>query len=322
MDDLFQKIFLQENKIVVALSGGADSMALAHMLAHQKQAKIHAVTIDHGLREDSAAEAKKIGKIIAKFPQTKHAILKWKGDKPHAAIQEEARFARYDLLKTYALKHKIKMIFVGHHQDDQAETFLIRLSKGSGLDGLAGMSEMQDIGEGIILVRPLLNHTHEELVKYCQDNKLEWVEDPTNKNEKYLRPRLRASKEILEKEGLSSKRLSVTAQRLSRARAALEQLTDTLFTQATLTKNNIVFDYTTWINQPDELRLRLVLKAFSHLRTAIYAPRMENVETLVLAMGATKTRLRRTLGGCIIEVAPKKGYISLALEPKKPRFKG
>ncbi|MAS86482.1 MAG: tRNA lysidine(34) synthetase TilS [Micavibrio sp.] len=322
MDDLFQALVPQEKQIIVALSGGADSMALTHMLATQSEVAVHAVTVDHGLRTESADEAKKVGELIAKFPRIKHVILQWQGDKPEAAIQEEARFARYDLLKTYALKHKIKLIFVGHHQDDQAETFLMRLSKGSGLDGLAGMAETQDMGGDITLVRPLLNYTHQELVKYCQDNKLEWVEDPTNKNDKYLRPRLRAARKVLEKEGLTSKRLSVTAQRLSRAKTALNEVTDRLFNQATLTKETVKFDYQTWISQPEEIRVRLVLQAFSHLREAIYAPRMESVENLVSAMGQAKTKLRRTLGGCIVEVAPKKGYISLALEPKKPSFKG
>ncbi|PZP55351.1 MAG: tRNA lysidine(34) synthetase TilS, partial [Micavibrio aeruginosavorus] len=161
--------FSAEKKLALALSGGGDSMALAYLLSgfcRKNKIELHLLTVDHGLREESAKEAKTIGKWVKIWPDVIHKILKWKGDKPKTRIQEEARKARYELLSSYCTKHKIKYLFLAHHGDDQIETFLFRLAKGSGLDGLSVMPPMQDMKD-IILVRPLLNATHEDMIEFC-----------------------------------------------------------------------------------------------------------------------------------------------------------
>jgi tRNA(Ile)-lysidine synthase len=279
-------------------------MVLTSMLSRWAQSEgcptIHALTVDHGLRAESATEAEQVGQWVKDWPHVTHHILRWESDKPDARIMEEARRARYDLMRDYCRKNGIRHLFVAHHQDDQAETFLIRLAGGSGLDGLAGMRSVQELGPDFSLVRPFLGFSKERLIATCATHSIPYVDDPSNQKTDYLRPRLRASRAILEGEGLSSKRLFVTATRLSRARDALEQLTEKAFTECVTEQNGegTGFDFAKFKAQPAEIRLRLILRAMDYLRPdKDYAPRMEKAEDLLEALSADDFR-GRTLGGC------------------------
>lgn len=320
MHDFSNFIENTEKAIIVGLSGGADSMALTHMLSQWSQnshgPQIYAVTVDHGLRKESAVEAKLCSERVKSWSKVTPVTLRWEGKKPDSRIQEEARSARYDLLIEYALKVKAKYILVAHHQDDQAETFLIRLSKGSGLDGLAAMRPMQNLRDGLSLIRPLLERTHDELVAYCKENNIEWVEDPSNQNEKFLRPRLRASRKALEDEGLTSKRLSVTAMRLARAQEALEEITDHFSKDIVIDVNadTYTLNFHAWTGLPEDVRIRFLVRAFKHLRhEAQYLPRFEKIEALAQAL-LVNTYKRRSLGGCLIALSKSKDQMIFSLE--------
>ena len=290
--------FQTDEKIAVALSGGPDSMALAHMLSHQSSAvDIHALIVDHGLRSESGAEARETFDRVKNWPNVIPHILTWGGDKPDTKIMEEARRARYGLMRDFCREHGISTLYLAHHLDDQAETFLIRLAKGSGLDGLAAMSRAQDY-DGLTLVRPLLDVPKSDLLAYCDTHNIPFARDPSNEKTDYLRPRLRGAREVLEAEGLTSKRLATTAMRLSRARAALEFFTDEGWRDHVTVGADIQINAAALNKLPEEVVLRVVLKAMDHFRPdADYGPRLERVESLVRDMRGDAFR-GATLGGC------------------------
>lgn len=311
-DDELTSVFHPYSDVPVmalALSGGPDSMALAYALSRWAGAqaappRIHALTVDHGLRAESATEAQRIAGWVKGWPEIIYHILPWEGDKPDARIMEEARRARYALMYDYCEKNGINHLFIAHHQDDQAETFLIRLAAGSGLDGLAGMRHEQKTDKGISLIRPLLSFPKERLIATCQAHDVPFVEDPSNQKQDYLRPRLRAARDVLEEEGLSNKRLAVTASRLARARSALEYITHQAFDTILQAQadNALTLDFKGFSAYPEEIRVRLVLRAIALFSPGKdYAPRMEKVEDLVLALGLPDFS-GRTLGGCIFAI--------------------
>ena len=193
--------------VTIAVSGGPDSMALAALVSewgeNEGRGAAHAVVVDHGLRPESSQEARLVMARLSAISGLLPSLLCWNGDKPVTGIMEKARAARYKLLTEYCKNQGIRGLFLAHHQDDQAETFLIRLAKGSGLDGLAGMSPVREDGD-VALLRPFLGIPKGRLIATCRARGISFVEDPSNANPAYLRPRLRAAREILEKEGLES----------------------------------------------------------------------------------------------------------------------
>lgn len=291
--------------VAVGVSGGPDSMAMLWLLsgwAKPRNISLHAYTVDHGLRAESADEAVRVGDWVKRWPQVTHRILNWDGDKPGSRILEEARGARYGLMAEAMLEAGAKYLFIAHHRDDQAETFLIRLAKGSGLDGLAAMRPVQPLESGITLLRPLLDIGKDELMRICKESNIPHVDDPTNKNEKYLRPRLRAAQDILEEEGLSSKRLGATARRLARASSALEDFAHDLFSLALIEKRDdgFLFDYKALHAAHEELVLRVLLHAMDQIQPeGEYGPRLEKVENLMGRILKDRAFKGATLGGCI-----------------------
>lgn len=294
-----------EKHLAVAVSGGPDSMALLWLLskwAEKRNIRLHAYTVDHGLRAESAQEARSVGEWVKDWPGVTHKILTWEGGKPESRLLEEARAARYGLMAAAMKDEGLKHLFIAHHRDDQAETFLFRLAKGSGLDGLAGMQEIHVMENGITLVRPLLDASKDDLIQICKVNDVPYVDDPTNKNEHYFRPRLRAAREILEGEGLSSKRLAVTARRLARAKSALEDLARDIFAAALQEKRNdgFLFDYKALSAAHEELVLRVLSMAMNELRPeSDYGPRMERLENLLERILYETAFKSATLGGCL-----------------------
>lgn len=306
--------------VAAGVSGGPDSMAMLWLLGHWAKPRgvsIHAYTVDHGLRADSAQEAARVGDWIKGWPQVTHRILQWDGDKPGSRILEEARGARYALMAEAMHETGAKYLFIAHHRDDQAETVLIRLAKGSGLDGLAAMRPVQPMQGGIILLRPLLEASKDDLVRTCKDNNIPHVDDPTNKNQKYLRPRLRAAQDILEEEGLSAKRLGATAKRLARAASALEDFAHDLFSLALKEKRDdgFLFDYKALHAAHEELVLRVLLHAMDEIHPGgEYGPRLEKVESLLERILKDAAFKGATLGGCIFAIDAKNATLWVGKE--------
>ena len=315
-------ILKAQKSLAVALSGGPDSMALAHAL-HALGFKLHLLTVDHGLRDESADEAKSVGAWVRGWKGCTHHILRWQGQKAASRIQENARAARYGLMAEYCRMHGIAHLCLAHHRDDQAETVLLRLAAGSGLDGLAGMRDMQ-VMDGLTLVRPFLSVPKSDLIAYCRMHDLSYVEDPSNVADKFARVRLRHAREILEREGLSSKRLSLSAQRLARGRDALEFYAEQVYNDTLQNKNTkrIVLKKSLLLQAPEDIVFRVLEKVFFDLAGEgdFYGPRMERMETILHDLLRPGAFRKRTLGGAVISVDTKNDAIVFEKEikPKRP----
>jgi len=224
-------------KTALAVSGGSDSTALMVLFADWlrqggQDAGLHTVlTVDHGLRPDSAAEACAVAAAAAVLG-FRHATLAWDGAKPQTGIQAAARTARYRLIADYMRANDIPLLLTGHTRDDQAETLLMRLARGSGLDGLAGMAphlSFNDLGIGDPassapeIVRPLLDVPKARLRRTLEVRGIAWIEDPSNQSPEFERPRLRSAHAQLQALGLTDAMLALSAARLARARRAIDR---------------------------------------------------------------------------------------------------
>lgn len=292
----------EEKTIAIGVSGGGDSMALAHMLcmwAVEHKRFAHLLTVNHNLRPESAAEAEQVGAWVADFPASSHHILKWDhSSRPETALMERARTARYDLMAAYCKAHDIKTLVVAHHADDQLETFLFRLAKGSGLDGLSGMDEATQYNN-MVLYRPLLHVTHDDLIAYCKYHNLSWIEDPSNQNNDFARPRLRKA---LEAEGLNAKRLVKTLDRLKRGKQALDEMAESAFACVCEDDSGQSLDWCHLSSYPLDIRIRVVQKALMrHGKSeSSYPPKLERVEDIIDTIRPCKSA---TLYGCVLSLS-------------------
>ena len=212
-----RSIDIDEN-FAVAVSGGPDSLALAFL------AKIYSIKkkivskffiVDHKLRLESTKEASVVKRVLKDF-MIDAEILTWKGKKPSKNIQALARKKRYEILFKRCDKSKIKNILLGHHQDDLLENFFIRLLRGSGLKGLISLDKKNKV-DNKTLLRPLINQKKEDLVFLSKYIFNFFVEDPSNKDEKFKRIKVRALIEELKKNGLNKKKLIATIKNLKRS---------------------------------------------------------------------------------------------------------
>ncbi len=305
-----------EKDIAVAVSGGGDSLALSVLLGdwcRERGIRLHALTVDHGLRPESAQEARYVAKTLKPLGVL-HKTLVWDGAKPKTRIQEAARDARYRLMAEYCQSKKISYLFVAHHGQDQIETVLFRWAKGTWVDGLAGMKPVQEMEGGMFLVRPLLSVSHEALLETLRGRKIEWIEDPSNHNERYARVRIRNIIDVLEKEGLTPARVEATASRLR----SLVELSDYFIDKQYKTICQIInterieIIYDDFQHLPAEGKTRLLRRVLATLHpTEKYPARLEDIERLVTRMGPNFRGA--TLGGCIFR--KKKNTLIVGVEP-------
>ncbi|MDB2683202.1 tRNA lysidine(34) synthetase TilS [Alphaproteobacteria bacterium] len=299
--------------VAVGLSGGPDSLALAKLLSEWGAVygvQVHALIVDHGLRAESAEEAQRVRDVVGAWENVDCFVLRWDGEKPDSKLMEEARRARYRLMAEYCCENRVSHLFLGHHADDQAETVLFRLSKGSGLDGLCGMRSVQKYDENLALVRPFLSVEKERLVATCDYYGLDYVRDPSNEKIEYARPRMREAREVLEREGLSTKRLGVTAMRLQRARLALDEIAEDVLDSACIRTgvDAVSLNWAAVRGYPEEIGFRVLIKVIRSLRfDADYLPRMEKIEDLFADLCSEGAFRKRTLGGLMFE-RDEKGY--------------
>jgi tRNA(Ile)-lysidine synthase len=301
-------------RIAVGVSGGGDSMALA-LLLKEWGADVLALTVDHGLRAGSAAEALRVHDILS-ARDIAHDILMWEGMKPQTGVQEKARAARHDLLLSACRARGIEYLALAHNAEDQAETFWMRLAAGSGLDGLACMAPEREV-DGVTIIRPVLSFSRAELRDACRARGVEWIEDPSNENEKFLRVRLRGFEEMLAAEGLTPQRLARTVRKLALAQEALTEVTDRALEQALRLEDGAAcLDAALWRAQPEDIRLRMASRALNLVRPQDYPPEFTALEALCAAMLAPGFR-GRTLAGC--KISARKGEIVFERETAERR---
>jgi tRNA(Ile)-lysidine synthase len=300
--------------LVIAVSGGPDSLALLLLMAEWKPAgrrpPLFAVTVDHRLRPEAAAEAAAVADLCADL-RIDHRTLVWGGEKPATGLAGAARLARYRLLRTAVKSSRSTHLVTAHHADDQAETVLMRLAGGSGIDGLAAMRAWSDFGDGLTLARPLLAISKERLVASCLARGLVPFDDPGNHDPARPRPRLRQAAAILAREGLTPARLGTLARRSARACDALQSMTRHALGEAMVPGG---LDWALLARSPEEIRIRALLSLFSEP-----APRLEQVETLLekidAAFGAGKG-CRVTLAGQLLSLS-QRAVLSVTVAPER-----
>jgi len=275
---------IKEKVLAVAVSGGADSLALALMAKEQLSVygyKIIALTVNHGLRQSAATEAEYVAEIMRQN-DIEHHILVWQGAKPVTGIEEAARTARYNLLKQWCDEHSVSVLLVAHHLYDQAETFLMRLQRGSGLQGLCSMRGVNDF-KGLKIVRPLLQTNPQEMKEYLRKRKIEWIEDESNQDTKYLRNRIRKFiPSFCENTDITLERISETVINLQSADDFVETQVETLFSENIKKYGNNVFCFVhgNYLKWHPEIKFRVLAR----LCRRQYIPRADSVLQVVQAL--------------------------------------
>jgi tRNA(Ile)-lysidine synthase len=294
--------------VLLAVSGGPDSTALLWLAARWRKSsgvKLTAVTVDHGLRKEARKEAAAVARL-ARALRVSHRIVKWTGAKPATGIQQAARRARYALLIAAAKKSGAEHILTAHTLDDQAETVLMRMMRGSGIGGLTGMARMTYF-DGAVLVRPFLDVPKTRLVATCKAAKLAYAEDPSNLDPKFTRARLRPLMEKLAAEGLDARRLSTLARRLRRADAAIDAQVDRLAAAWTDSKTATSVPAAAFASLPAETALRLLGRAVARRgdEGPVELGKLEALFAAILqaAQKGGKAPFRRTLAGALVTIA-------------------
>lgn len=271
--------------ILLAVSGGPDSVAL--MLIAAKWASLLAApppisvaTVDHRLRESASREAE-MAASWATALSLPHAILVWEGVKPKSRIQERAREARYELLFQHAARIGANCVMTAHHADDQAETILFRLLRGSGISGLAGM-ERESERNGLVLTRPLLGYTKMDLVAFCEAKAHRFIEDPSNHDPCYARTGIRRLGGLLASEGFDRAALLRLGNRAARAEAALAARARAIREQLSARREpgRFVADVSALKDEPEEILLRILAGELKLLGNG-KPLRLERLEVLV-----------------------------------------
>jgi len=317
--------------LVLAVSGGPDSTALLLLAACWRRAQergpaLLAVTVDHGLRPEARAEGEVV-KRVAKQCGIAHRTMRWTGPKPKSGLQKAAREARYRLLVEAAKKIGADYVLTAHTRDDQAETVLIRMSCGSGVTGLGGMTPVAPLparGAGAIkLARPLLDLPKARLIATVAAAGLDYADDPSNRDPRFTRARLRAAMPALAREGLTAARLSQLARRLRRAEAALEAAADAAWgalAQAQSNPARITFGHG-FAALPAEVQLRLIGRAIARVGDEGLVE-LGKLEALHSALGEALPRLRRTLAGAMVTRVGDRLAVERAPARRKPRPSG
>ena len=302
--DHLDKFVNNKSKIGVAISGGPDSLALAYLtkcylLINKLDSNLFLV--DHGLRKESAKEAKSVKLLLKKFDIVCN-ILKWKGKKPNSNIQNIARNERYNLLKKACKRNNIRHLLIGHHIDDLYENFFIRLIRGSGLRGLSSFGEPIKEEDNFFILRPLIKSKKEDLIYISKLVFNFFIEDPSNENLFFLRSRIRKLIADLNKEGLNQKKLDLTIRNLKSANDGINY-----YVKKNIKENakfmeikNIYILNKCFFEQSEEVIFRsfsLVLKKISN---RYYPPRGKSILDSILKINSLKCK-RFTLGGCFIE---------------------
>jgi len=295
--------------ILLGVSGGPDSVALMLLAAEWARGRpapppLYVATVDHGLRKDSASEAEMAARWAAALALP-HAILVWEGGKPRSRVQERAREARYALLFQYAARIGADHVMTAHHADDQAETILFRLLRGSGISGLSGMASSSK-RNGIILARPLLTYPKADLLAFCEMKAHPFIGDPSNSDPAYARTRIRRLSGLLAGEGLDRQALLRLGRRAATADAALDQHTRaiTLKLKAQRKPGTFRANISALTSEPDEVLIRFLADELKLIK-GDKPLRLERLEALagrlsrVLRSGGA---FKATMGGALIRL--------------------
>lgn len=313
--------------IVAAVSGGPDSIVLMHALhlwqpSAAPKPPILVATVDHGLRSEAPREAVFVAGEAAKLGLP-HRTLVWTGPKPEAGLQEAAREARYRLLVQCAREEGASHLVTAHTLDDQAETVLMRLARGSGAAGLAGMRRARD-RDGIVHVRPLLDWPKARILALCEARGWPFVSDPSNADDRFTRVRWRRLMPLLAQEGLTPERLARLAERMRRADEALDAKARDAFRRAEPLQGEgeISLLGNVMVEEPFEIALRVLEQALSGIGLGHDHARLLRLEACTQRLrdaALAGEALRITVAGAVLSL-DRSGR--LRMRPEPPRRRG
>lgn len=313
----FQSIMQDLNvhkDFAVAISGGPDSLALvllAWQYARDKNINLTAISVDHSLRTDSKDEINWLRKIMKKNT-IKFVSLKFKGKRPVSNIMSFAREKRYDLLTEYCKKSKIHHLLTAHHLDDEIENFLMRLIRGSGLKGLSSSRPTyKHKKSGVNIARPLLSYSKKSLIKYLSQKNQSYVVDPTNKDNKFDRSRIRELTSKLISEGLNKKRFANVIKNLKKAESAI-QTSLSAYAKSLVRvrdKNSITINIKDFTQIPEEIQFRLISEIVKYVSKKKQKPRAKLILNLIKRI-VKKDFKRMTAHDCLFTKKGKEIFIS------------
>ena len=308
---------INKKSFAIAVSGGSDSLCLSYfgkIYRSEFKNKIHFLIVNHKLRTESKKEALKVKKILEN-KGIKSKILNWDGKIPKSNIQNNARNIRYSLISNYCSKKKIKYLLTAHHMDDQIENFFIRLFRGSGLTGLSSMSETFNYSDDLKIIRPLLDFKKVDLKYATLQYFKNYIKDPSNENEKYLRVRIRKQRKNLEKEGLDTKKIIRSINNLFLANKALNFYKNKAMGKhvSFSSKNKCTIDTKIFSEEPDEIIFKSFSDIFSLIAGSYYPPRSKKIINLIHRI-KSKNYKKSTLGGCVVD--KKNSFILISRESR------
>ena len=301
--------------MIIAVSGGPDSLALAALaksFSYEHKTKIYYVLINHNIRKNSGKEALQVKNLL----KTKKIKLKifTNRKKIKKNIQNEARLIRYTKLQEYCSKQKAKVILTAHNLEDQVETFLIRLSRGSGLKGLSAMKTLSSFNNKAKIYRPLLDVKKNQLIKISRLVFGKYIKDPSNYNSKYLRTNIRKLKKPLEQSGINYDQIIRSINNLASSSSTLESYFKKTFKEIVRKRKNLLLINTTKFNcLNNETKMTLINNSIRTLKGNYYNLRSKKVMNLINNL-SNRNFSRSTLGGCLFIKKP--GYLTLKLEKK------
>ncbi len=273
-------------RLGVAVSGGSDSVALLCLLAlvaERLNITLLVISVDHGLRAEARTEIRTVTDLCARLGVVHH-VEYWSGWDGGGNLQNAAREARYSLISDWAIGNDITTVALGHTANDQAETFMMRLARGSGVDGLAAMAPRR-VQNGVTWVRPLLGIHRRTLRNYLRERSIRWIEDPSNEDQIFERVRMRDALALLEPLGITVDGLTGIAQNMRKAREALDWQTFLAARDAVIVEfGTIRIDMKRYRTLPEEIARRLIVRAIGWISQSAYSPRRASVSVVMQAV--------------------------------------
>jgi len=304
-DALFQG-WTAYKRIALAVSGGADSTALLVLAQEWRDRtasppELTVLTVDHGLRAEAGQEAAWVKNIAASLGLPQQTLI-WPAPKPQAGLQAAARAARYGLMLGFCRSAQIEALATAHTANDQAETLLMRLARGSGLDGLAGIGALS-ARDGIAVLRPLLSVPRVRLETSLRQRGQAWIEDPSNRDKRYERVRLREALQAAAALGLTAEKLALSAHRLGRARLALDAITGDVLQHALHVHPAGYGEMAlaTLRETPEDIGMRAISRMAGAFGGGERVVRLARIEALHRALISANPGTA-TLGGCVFTV--------------------
>ena len=321
IDNFLDGLSYHPDTLGVAVSGGSDSLSLLYLInswSNKKNLKIVILTVDHNLRNGSADEALYVGELCNKLGLI-HKTLFWDHKDIEGNLSASAREARYRLMQNSIPSDAI--LITGHTLDDQAETFLMRLRRGSGVDGLASMAEQSYLSfgnDGITIFRPLLDFERQTLRKILKFYKVDWIEDPTNNDQSFERVRVRDLLARFVEIGIDKNTIGRTALLMQSAKTALNHFASDCYEKfGSCDNGDIIFDFSEFSKQPLDVKRRLISAAQKWISNQKYRPRLSQVDALINSIDEKVTfsgsgticyfhnnsiRITREANACVCEI--------------------